>query len=99
MAPVSRSRGLLAVFIRQGEDAVPAPAGTLNHLQERTEIARKQEGPVAPLAVALHEDPEIREALASGLELPLTEAYARVRLWLLLGLVPLFMLAELDREL
>jgi membrane protease YdiL (CAAX protease family) len=87
------------VFVRQGEDAVPALPGLLPGLTASTEVARAHDGPFAPLALALHDDADLREAFARGLELPLTAAYARARLWLLIGLVPLLMLAELDREL
>jgi membrane protease YdiL (CAAX protease family) len=89
----------LPVFVRQGDDVVPALPGALGGLEASTEIARTKDGPFVPLAVALRQDPGMREGFARGLELSLTEAYGRARLWLLIGLVPLLMLAELDREL
>jgi membrane protease YdiL (CAAX protease family) len=90
---------VLPVFVRQGDDVVPALPGALPGLTAATEIGRTKDGPFAPLALAVHEDDALREAFARALELPLAEAYARARLWLLIGLVPLLMLAELDREL
>jgi membrane protease YdiL (CAAX protease family) len=91
---------VLPVFLRQrGEEAVPALPGEYPGVQATTEVARAKEGPFAPLPIALAEDAPLRESFARALDLPLVDAYARARLWLLLGLVPLLMLAELDREL
>ncbi len=92
--------GVLPVFLRQrGEEAVPALPGDYPGLGATTELARTKDGPFAPLPLALAEDAGMREAFARALDLPLVDAYARARLWLLIGLVPLLMLAELDREL
>lgn len=91
---------MLPVFLRQrGEEAVPALPGELPGLAAATQVARAKDGPFAPLPRALAEDDVVREAFARALDLPLVDAYARARLWLLIGLVPLLMLAELDREL
>jgi membrane protease YdiL (CAAX protease family) len=91
---------VLPVFLRhRGEEAVPALPGEIAGLDAETEVSRAKDGPFAPLPFALAEDAMVREAFARSLDLPLVEAYAKARLWLLLGLVPLLMLAELDREL
>src|SRR5215471_2888429 len=90
---------LLAIFVRRGDDAVAALPGALGAVEATTEIARSKDGPFAPIPIALEADADMRESFARVLELPLTEGYARVRLWLLIALVPLLMLAELDREL
>jgi len=91
---------MLPVFLRNAhEEPVPALPGELPGLSAGTEVSRTKDGPFAPLPVALAEDATIREAFAQGLELPLVERWAKTRLWLLLGLVPLLMLTELDREL
>ena len=91
---------MLPVFLRhRGEEAVPALPGEVPGLDAETEVSRAKDGPFAPLPFALAEDAGVREAFARTLDLPLVEAYAKARLWLLLGLVPLVLLAELDREL
>jgi membrane protease YdiL (CAAX protease family) len=93
---------VLTVFVKNARDeAIPAlpQLGALPGMTAATCVSRAKDGPFVPLPVALAEDAALREAFAAGLELPLVERWARARLWLLLGLVPLLMLAELDREL
>ena len=80
-------------------DATPALPGAYAGLRAGTLIARGKDGPFAPLAIAFAEDATLREAFARALDLPLVQRWAPIRLWLLIGLTPLLMLAELDREL
>ena len=65
-----------------------------------TLISLSNEGPFAPLAVALERDDALRDVVAAEIPAPSLTAWSRVRLVVLaLAVVPLLMLVELDREL
>lgn len=64
-----------------------------------TEVALSERGPFEPLAVAVASDATVRSRLAEGLALPGSIAFARLRPLFFVGLVPLLMLVEYDREL
>lgn len=92
------------IFVRQpGGTAsripVRALAGGPVRLLATTEVALRGTGPFEPFAHGVASDPELRARLADGLALPASVAFAKLRPVLFLGLVPLFMLVELDREL
>jgi membrane protease YdiL (CAAX protease family) len=95
------------VFVREpGGTASRVPIAALAHgdrpapvrVSARTEVALSARGPFEPLAFAVARDTAMRSRLAAGLNLPLVRAYARLRPFFYVGLVPLLMLAELDRE-
>ena len=103
LAPSDRD----VVFVREpGGTASRVPIAALAHgdrpapvrVSARTEIALSAGGPFEPLAFAVARDTAMRARLAAGLNLPLVRAYARLRPFFYVGLVPLLMLAELDRE-
>ena len=91
------------VYVRSGDGhaalAVPTDPSERLGLSADTEVSTSQEGPFAPLAIAVEDDPRIREAFSTTHAVPMLERYRGIRLYLLLGLVPVLMLAELDREL
>ncbi|MEO6574037.1 MAG: CPBP family intramembrane glutamic endopeptidase [Polyangiaceae bacterium] len=97
---------MLPVFVRHAQSAEDEPSvvlpadlvGTAG-LSPSTMVALTREGPFFPLAVALAKDGALRDLFAESLALPALAAYRRVRAWMFLGLVPILMLAELDREL
>ena len=97
---------MLPVFVRfgrseEGEPSVVLPAdlaGTKD-LTPSSMLALTREGPFSPFAEALRKNGALRDRFAEGLALPALTAYRRVRAWMFLGLVPILMLAELDREL
>ena len=68
-------------------------------LDAETEVSATRDGPFTKLAVAIEDDAGIRAVFATSQRSPMLERYRGIRLYLLLGLVPLLMLAELDREL
>lgn len=92
------------IFVRQPGGATSRVAvrslaeGPLR-LRATTEVALREKGPFEPLAYGIAADSELRARLADGLALPASVAFAKLRPLLFLGLVPLFMLVELDREL
>jgi len=92
------------IFVRQpggpvSRVAVAALAGGPLRLRATTEVALREGGTYEPFAHGVARDPELRARLAHGLALPASVAFAKLRPLLFLGLVPLFMLVELDREL
>ncbi len=64
-----------------------------------TEISLSRRGPFEPLSTAIVGDAAVRARLADGLGCSSAVAYRPIRPLLYVGLVPLLMLAELDREL
>lgn len=70
----------------------------LVRVRATTEVALEASGPFEPLAHAVACDPAVRARLAEGLKLPGSLAFAKLRPALYVGLVPLLMLVELDRE-
>lgn len=70
----------------------------LVRLRATTEVALDEKGPFEPFAHGVACDVTLRARLAEGLRLPGTLAFAKLRPLLFVGLVPLLMLAELDRE-
>jgi membrane protease YdiL (CAAX protease family) len=68
-------------------------------LDATSAIALRKEGPFRPIGEALTASASLREAFAEACALPAAAAYRRTRAWLFLALIPLLMLAELDREL
>lgn len=89
-----------------GGTASRVPMGALVHgdrpapvrMSARTEVALTAKGPFEPLAVAIARDTTLRARLATHMDLPLVRAYARWRPFFYVGLVPLLILVELDRE-
>lgn len=97
---------MLPVFVRHVQSAEDEPSVVLPAdlegtpgLTPSTMVALTREGPFFPLAVALAKNGALRDRFAEGLALPALAAYRRARAWMFLGLVPILMLAELDREL
>lgn len=100
---------MLAVFVRRpehesldpGDDAAAvlptdlaveiAKGGTL--------VARRREGPYLPIGEAMLRDARLVDELARALEVPSLARYTQWRRWLLLGLLPIAVLTELEREL
>jgi membrane protease YdiL (CAAX protease family) len=64
-----------------------------------TRVAIRRAGPFAPIADALEEDARLRDLFAEGLDLDVARRWKTLRFTLMLGLVPLGLLAEVDREL
>ena len=107
--PIPPAQGPLDVqgptlFVREpGRTASRVAVAALSsegHVRVRaeTEIALSARGPFEPLAFAVASDPGVRARLADGLRLPGSIAFAKLRPFLYVGLVPLLMLVELDRE-
>jgi membrane protease YdiL (CAAX protease family) len=97
---------MLPVFVRHGrseEDepsvVLPADLAGTKDLAPSSMVALTREGPFFPFAEALRKNGALRDRFAEGLALPALAAYRVVRAWMFLGLVPILMLAELDREL
>ncbi|HQY61917.1 MAG: CPBP family intramembrane metalloprotease [Myxococcales bacterium] len=95
------------VYVREpGGTASRVPIAALTHgdrpapvrVSAHTEVAISARGPFEPLAFAVARDAAMRSRLAAGLNLPIVGAYSRLRPFFYVGLVPLLMLAELDRE-
>lgn len=63
-----------------------------------TEVALREDGPFRRVGDALIALASLRDALADALVVPSLTKYRRVRGWLFVALIPLLMLAELDRE-
>lgn len=93
-----------ALYVREpGKTAshVPITAmgeGGLVTVRAATEVSLRASGPFEPLASAVVSDVTVRSRLASALDVPSVRAYAKLRPVLFVGLVPLLMLVELDRE-
>jgi len=62
-------------------------------------VALGRAGPFLPIADALEENARMRDLFADGLDLDVARRWKTLRFTLLLGLVPLGLLAEVDREL
>lgn len=75
-----------------------AKAG-LAPLTATSRVALAQKGPYLPVADALEASARMRDLFAEGLDLDVARRWKTLRFTLLLGLVPLAMLAEVDREL
>ena len=63
------------------------------------EFALRRDGPFVPFGALLASSAALREAFAEGTSLPAAVSYRKARGWLFVALLPLLMLAELDREL
>ncbi len=87
------SRVAIAALGQHGE----APRARVQ-VRATTEVSLTAAGPFEPLGSALVRDSALRVAFAGALDLPSVRAYARLRPLFFVGLVPLLMLAELDRE-
>ena len=74
--------------------------GGSHQIHADTLISRTAEGPFAPAAVALENDPALRDEVAGAVAVPSVAAWSRARYVVLAAAaVPLSMLVELDREL
>jgi membrane protease YdiL (CAAX protease family) len=99
---------MLPVFVRSPEgdpDSAPQLAlpGDLcaaeGRLTATTLLAGDRDGPYRPVADALAASAALRDAFADACSLARVRRYGAARRWLFVGVVPLLMLAELDREL
>jgi membrane protease YdiL (CAAX protease family) len=68
-------------------------------LRVTSRVALTRAGPFVPIADALEENAKLRDLFAEGLDLDVARRWKTLRFTLLLGLVPLGLLAEVDREL
>ena len=99
---------MLPVFVRRSapggeavdEAVLPGELGAPGEpIRAETLVARRREGPFLPFFQALREDPTLRAVFARALQLPALRRLRPWRTWLLAGLVPLLVVAELEREL
>ncbi len=64
-----------------------------------TLVSRGRDGPWIPLLAALETDERLLAAFARALDVPSLKRVRPLRTWMLAGLMPLLVLAELEREL
>ncbi len=76
----------------------PPQAGA-PRLDATSRIGLSRDGPFAPVADALDASGKLRDLFAEGLDLDVARRWRSLRFTVLFGLVPLGLLAEVDREL
>jgi membrane protease YdiL (CAAX protease family) len=87
----------------EGDDALLptelVPEKGVPRVDAMTLVAREKDGPWVPLLAALETDEALLAAFARALDVPSLKRVRPLRTWMLAGLVPLLVLAELEREL